>query len=104
MQIGQQVRVLPGEPGEPRRLSADKTGRVIDIDKFVQGFVGVRLDGEDIIRAFPIHALKVVGPTLYDADSLEGIAAEADVVRSTILEIFGEEDEDPVRKEGDIHG
>lgn len=36
---------------------------------------------------------------LYDPDSLEGILAEADIVRSTVLEIFGEEDEDPVIKE-----
>lgn len=37
-------------------------------------------------------------PELYDPDSLEGILAEADVVRGIVYELFGEED--PVIKEG----
>lgn len=39
-------------------------------------------------------------PKQYDPDSLEGILAEADVVRSIVCEIFGEED--PVIKEEDL--
>lgn len=39
-------------------------------------------------------------PKLYDPDSLEGIQAEADIVRATVYEIFSEED--PVIKEKDL--
>lgn len=61
MRVGDRVKILPGEPGEPTRLSANKVGVITDIDKFVMGFVGVHLDeDENIIRAFPLSAIEVI--------------------------------------------
>lgn len=100
------------EVGDRVRLKADLPTDVLNFIK-VGAPIGevIKSDAEQTTVKYEFYNVEAateyfefVGPKLYDPDSLEGIAAEADVVRSTVLEIFGEEDEDPVIKEKDIHG
>lgn len=60
MKPGERIKILPGEPGPPPIEQAGMIGVITDVDKFVMGFVGVHLDGEDVIRAFHLNAVQVL--------------------------------------------